>query len=53
MLADTGENLAQVCFGLDAIHFGGADQGIENGGPLTSGIAACKQTNSFFQGPEA
>ena len=43
MLADAGQDLAQVSLGLDAVQLGGADQGVEDGGPLSSGVAACEQ----------
>jgi hypothetical protein len=41
MLANAGEDFAQISLGLDAVHLGSSDQGVENGGPLASGIAAC------------
>src|SRR5262245_23067187 len=38
MLTDAGEELAQVGFGLEAVERGRADQGVEDRGPLASGI---------------
>ena len=43
MLANAGEDFAQISLRLDAVHLGGSDQGVENGGPLASGVAACDQ----------
>jgi hypothetical protein len=42
MLADAGQDFAQIGLGLDAVQLGGADQGVEDGGALASGVAACE-----------
>ena len=43
MLADAGEDFAYIGFRFDAVQHGGADQGVEDGGPLPSGVAAREQ----------
>jgi hypothetical protein len=38
MVGDAGEHRAQVGFGIEAVELGGADQGVERGGPFPAGI---------------
>ena len=54
MLANAGEKLAQIGLGLDAVQLGGTSQGVENGGPLTSRIAAGEEPvfSAKSQGPD-
>ncbi len=40
MLANAGENIAQVSFGLKSVHFCGADERVEDRGAFPSGAAA-------------
>ena len=44
VLADSGEDAAQIGLGLKAVHFCGADERVEDRGPLSPGIAACEET---------
>jgi hypothetical protein len=40
VLADAGEEIAQIGFGLDAVELGGADDGIEDRSSLASFASA-------------
>ncbi len=43
MLANAGENIAQVSFGLEAVHFCGADERVKDRGAFSSGVAASEE----------
>jgi hypothetical protein len=40
MVGDTREHVAQILFGIQAVEFGRADQGIEGGGAFAAFIGA-------------
>ena len=54
ILADTGEDVAQIGFRLKAVHFCGADERVEDGGTFAAGIAASEEPvfSSKAYGPD-
>jgi len=38
MIGDAGQNVAETGFGVEAVEFGGADQAVDRGGSLATGI---------------
>ena len=43
MIGDAGQNIAQISLRVEAIHFGGLDEGVHRGGSHAAGIGACKE----------
>ena len=43
MLANAGENVTQVSFGLKSVHFCGADERVEDRCAFASGVAASEE----------
>src|ERR1700720_732863 len=43
MIGDAGQNIAQIGLRVEAIHFGGLDEGVHRGGSHAAGIGASKE----------
>ena len=40
---DVGEHMTQIGFGVEAVQFGAADEGVDGGGAFAAGIGAGEQ----------